>query len=169
MIEPISIETSRLRLRELTVDDAEFVCRLVNEPSFLTNIGDRGVRTPEDARRYILDGPWTRQRKPGYAQFLIELKETGTPIGVCGLLYRETLDLSDVGFALVPEHWGKGHATEAASAVMAYGRSTLGIERIVGLTSADNLASIKVLEKLGLSFERTVKMSEDDPGTALYS
>lgn len=169
MIGRVNLETPRLRLRELTVDDAEFVCRLVNEPSFLTNIGDRGVRTPEDARRYILDGPWTRQRKPGYAQFLVQLKGNGTPIGVCGLLYREALDLSDVGFALVPEHWGKGYATEAASAVMAYGRSALGIDRIVGLTSADNHSSIKVLEKLGLSFERTVKMSEDDPGTALYS
>ena len=169
MIEAISLNTPRLRLRELTVDDAEFVCRLVNEPSFLTNIGDRGVRTADDARRYIVDGPWTRQRKPGYAQFLVELKDNGTPIGVCGLLYREALDLSDVGFALVPEHWGKVYGTEAASAIMAQGRSALGIDRIVGLTSADNLASIKVLVKLGLSFERTVKMSDDDPGTALYS
>ena len=163
------LETPRLRIRELTVDDAEFIFGLVNEPSFLEHIGDKGVRNLEDARQFILEGPWASHRERGYGQFLVELKEGGDPIGVCGLLYREALDASDIGCAFLPAYWRRGFAYESACAVMEYGRSTLGIEKIVGLTSEENVASIKVLEKLGMSFERTVKMSDDDPGTALYS
>ena len=163
------VETPRLNIRELTVDDAEFIFGLVNEPSFLENIGDKGVRTLEDARQFILEGPWASHRERGYGQFLVELKEGGEAIGVCGLLYREALEVSDIGCAFLPEYWRQGIAYEAACAVMEYGRSTLGIEKIVGLTSEENVASIKALEKLGMSFERMVKMSDDDPGTALYS
>ena len=163
------VETPRLNIRELTVDDAEFVFGLVNEPSFLANIGDKGVRNLEDARQFILEGPWASHREQGYGQFLVELKEGGDQIGVCGLLYREALDVSDIGCAFMPQYWRRGYAFEAACAVMEYGRSTLGIEKIVGLTSEENVASIKALEKLGMSFERMVKMSNNDPGTALYS
>jgi len=165
----VIVETPRLNIRELTVDDAEFIFGLVNEPSFLENIGDKGVRTLEDARQFILEGPWASHRERGYGQFLVELKEGGEAIGVCGLLYREALEVSDIGCAFLPEYWRQGIAYEAACAVMEYGRSTLGIEKIVGLTSEENVASIKALEKLGMSFERMVKMSDDDPGTALYS
>lgn len=163
------VETDRLKIRELIVDDAEFILGLVNEPSFLENIGDKGVRDLEDARKFILDGPWASHRDRGYGQFLVELKEGGNPIGVCGVLYREALDVSDIGCAFLPQYWRCGYAFEAAIAVMEYGRSELGIEKIVGLTSEKNVASIKALEKLGMSFERMVKMSDDDPGTALYS
>jgi len=162
------VETPRLRIRELTVDDAEFIFGLVNEPSFLENIGDKGVRNLEDARQFILEGPWASHRERGYGQFLVELKD-GDPIGVCGVLYREALDVSDIGCAFLPKYWRQGYAHESAVAIMEYGRSTLGIEKIVGLTSEENLASIKALQKLGMSFERMVKMSDDDPGTALYS
>jgi RimJ/RimL family protein N-acetyltransferase len=155
-------------IRELTVEDAEFVLRLVNEPSFVSNIGDKGLRNLEDARRFIREGTWTCQERSGYGQFLVALRDGGDPIGICGLLYRKSLDVSDLGFALLPEFWGRGYAYEAAEAVLRYGHTTLGIEKIVGLTSEDNLASIRLLEKLGMSFERTVKMSDDDPGTVLY-
>jgi len=163
------VETPRLELRELTVDDAEFILGLLNEPSFLANIGDKGVRTLDDAKQFILDGPWKRDQKPGYGQFMVELKPDGIPIGVCGLLYREVLDVTDVGCAFLPPYWRQGFAFESASAVMEYGRSTLGVDKIVGLTSKDNLASIGLLEKFGMKFERIVKMSADDPGTTLYS
>ena len=163
------VETARLRIRELTVDDAEFIFGLVNEPSFHENIGDKGVRNLDDAREFILEGPWASHREQGYGQFLVELKESGDPVGVCGLLYREALDVSDIGCAFKPAYWRQGIASEAACAVMEYGRSTLGIDKIVGLTTETNIASIKALEKLGMSFERMVKMSDDDPGTALYS
>ncbi len=165
----VIVETPRLKLRELTVDDAEFILGLVNEPSFLANIGDKGVRTLDDARNFILDGPWRRNQKPGYGQFMVELKPTGIPIGVCGLLYRERLDLTDVGCAFLPAYWRRGIAHEAAAAVMDYGRTTLGVGKIVGLTSKENLASIGLLEKFGMTFQGIVKMSDDDPGTALYS
>jgi RimJ/RimL family protein N-acetyltransferase len=168
MVEMI-VETPRLQLRELTVDDAEFILGLVNEPSFLANIGDKGVRTLEDAKEFILDGPWRRDQKPGYGQFMVELKPEMVPIGVCGLLYRQRIDVTDVGCAFLPKYWRRGFATEAASAVMDYGRTTLGVAKIVGLTSKDNLASIALLEKFGMRFEKTVNMTDDDPGTALYS
>jgi RimJ/RimL family protein N-acetyltransferase len=165
----VIVETPRLLIRELTVDDAEFIFRLVNEPSFLKNIGDKGVRNLQDARQFILEGPWASHRERGYGQFLVELQEGGDPIGVCGLLFRESLNVSDIGCAFLPTFWRRGYAYEAACAVIEYGRSTLGIEKIVGLTSEKNVASIKALEKLGMSFEKMVKMSDNDPGTALYS
>jgi ribosomal-protein-alanine N-acetyltransferase len=162
------IETSRLRIRELSVEDAEFVFRLVNEPAFIANIGDKGVRTLEDARSFISEGPWRFQEKRGYGQFLVEHKEDGDPVGICGLLFRDSLNLTDVGFAILAKHRGRGFALEAAKAVMKYGFSELRAEEIVGLTSAENTASIRVLEKLGMKFDRIVKMSDDDPGTAVY-
>ena len=165
----IIVETPRLQLRQLTVDDAEFIFDLVNQPSFLANIGDKGVRDLDDAREFILDGPWRRGQKPGYGQLLVELKPDLVPIGVCGLLYREQLDVTDVGCAFLPRYWRQGFAFESTSAVIEYGRSTLGIDTIVALTAEHNTASIALLAKLGMHFERIVKMTEDDPGTALYS
>jgi len=163
------VKTARLQLRSLNIDDAAFILRLVNEPSFKSNISDKGVRNLDDAIRFILEGPWTTQKKEGYGQFLIELSSNRQPIGVCGLLYRDSLDVSDVGFALLPEYWGRGYAYEAAAAVLKYGHSTLRIDKICGLTSARNRASIRVLEKLRMKFVKIVKMSADDPGTVLYS
>ncbi len=153
----------------LTVDDAEFIFGLVNEPSFLEKIGDKGVRNLEDARQFILAGRWASHRERGCGQFLVELNEGGDPIGVCGLLFREALDVSDIGCAFLPQYWRCGYAYESACAVMEYGRSTLGIDKIVGLTAEENVGSINALEKLGMSFKIMVKVSEDDPGTALYS
>jgi [ribosomal protein S5]-alanine N-acetyltransferase len=164
----VDFETARLRIRDLTLDDAAFILELVNEPAFLANIGDKGLQTLDDARRYLREGPWTRQKRPGYGQFRVELKHDCEPIGICGLLYRDALDVTDVGFAVLERHRGRGYATEAAVAVMSYGRLELGISEIVGLTSPSNLASIRVLEKLCMKLDGIVRMSEDDPGTALY-
>jgi len=163
------VETKRLILRNITVEDAEFVLRLVNEPSFVSNIGDKGLKNLQDAERFILEGYWTNQERPGYGMFLVELKGEGVPIGGCGLLYRKVLDVTDVGFAFLPEYWNRGFAYEAAEAILKYGHSTLGVNKIVGLTSEDNPGSINLLKKLGMDFEKTVKMSDDDPGTVLYS
>lgn len=162
-------ETNRLRLRRLEENDADFVFQLVNEPSFIKNIGDKEVRSRADAVQFIRESYWTNQKKEGYGQFLVELKKNSIPIGMCGILYRDSLQASDVGFAFLPEYWGKGYAIEAADAVYKYARSTLGVGKIVGLTNEDNLPSIKILKKLGMKFERIVKMSADDPGTSVYS
>jgi RimJ/RimL family protein N-acetyltransferase len=163
------VETKRLRIREIAVTDTEFIFRLVNEPSFVSNIGDKGLRSLHDAQRFILEGYWTNQERPGYGMFLAVLKDGGDPIGGCGLLYRKTLDVTDIGFAFLPEYWNRGFAFEAAKAILQYGYTTLEVEKIVGLTSEDNFGSINLLKKLGMDFERTVKMSDDDPGTVLYA
>jgi RimJ/RimL family protein N-acetyltransferase len=163
------VETKRLLLRKITIEDAAFVLRLVNEPSFVSNIGDKGLKNLNDAERFILKGYWTNQEHSGYGMFLVELKGEGDSIGGCGLLYRKVLDVTDIGFAFLPEYWNRGFAYEAAAAILKYGHTTLEIKKIVGLTSADNLGSIKLLKKLGMDFEKTVKMSDDDPETFLYS
>jgi RimJ/RimL family protein N-acetyltransferase len=162
------LETDRLSLRWLRADDAEFILELLNDPSFLRFIGDKGVRTLADARDYILNGPVEMYARLGFGLYLTELKEGGVPIGVCGLIKRDGLDDVDIGFALLPRFWSKGYAYEAASAVMAYGKDALGLERIVAITSPDNHASGRLLEKLGLRFERMVRLSEDAEEVRLF-
>jgi RimJ/RimL family protein N-acetyltransferase len=163
------LETERLILRWLSVADAEFILRLLNEPSFLHYIGDKGVKTIADARKYILGGPVVSYEQLGFGLYLTELKEDGVPIGICGLLKRESLDDVDIGFAFLPEFWRHGYAFESAAAVMAYGRDVVGLPRIVAITSPDNGDSIKVLRKLGLRFERMIKLSEGGPAINLFA
>jgi len=164
------LETKRLRIRDLTEEDAGFVLRLVTDEAFIEYIADKGIQDIEGARAFLRDGSWTNPKRPGHGMFGLELRsEARTLIGIGGILYRETLDETDVGYALLPEFRGRGFAFEAAEALIGYGRSDLGAERIVGLTAPDNTASIRTLEKLGMRFERNVKMSDDDPGTQLYA
>ncbi len=162
------VETDRLVLRRLALDDAEFVLELLNQPSFLQFIGDKGVRTLDDARNYILTGPIASYEQFGFGLYLTMLKEEKIPIGICGLLKRESLQDVDIGFAFLPKFWSLGFAFESASAVMTYGRNVLGIKRIVAITSTDNYGSIKVLEKLGLRFDRMVRLSENEPEIKLF-
>jgi RimJ/RimL family protein N-acetyltransferase len=157
----IVLETDHLVLRRLTLNDAPFIMELVNEPSFLRYIGDRGVRSLQDARRYLLTGPIASYERFGFGLFLVFLKATGDAVGMCGLLKRDTLPDVDVGFALLPAHWRQGFAAEAASAVIEYGRARLGLKRIVAITSPDNIASIALLEKLGLKFEAMIRLGDD--------
>jgi RimJ/RimL family protein N-acetyltransferase len=155
------LETERLILRRLSVEDAEFILKLLNEPSFLHYIGDKGVKTIADAREYILQGPIGSYERFGFGLYLTELKEDGTPIGICGLLKRDTLEDVDIGFALLPQFWKKGYAFESGAAVIAYGKGVVKLKRLVAITSPDNDASGSVLEKLGFRFERLLKLSED--------
>ena len=163
------LETSRLALRRMSPDDAEFILELLNDPSFLRNIGDRGVRTVDDARTYIRTGPMESYERFGFGLYLMELKDTREPIGICGLLKRESLQDVDVGFALLPRFWSKGYAFEAVSAVLAYGRNTLGLKRIVAITSPDNVASINLLSKFGFRFEGMTRLSESSPEIKLFA
>lgn len=162
------LETERLALRQLSADDAEFIVELLNQPSFIQNIGDRGVRTNEDAVGYIQNGPVASYERFGFGLYLVELKGTAIPIGICGLLKRETLQDVDVGFAFLPQFWSRGYAVESASAVLKHGRNVLGIGRILAITSPENHGSIKVLEKIGLRFERLMKLSEGEPEIKLF-
>lgn len=160
--------TARLRLRTITLDDADvaFHLALLNDPAFIANIGDRKVRTMDDSRRYLQDGAVAMQAQRGHSMYLVELKD-GTPIGMCGLIKRDTLDEVDIGYAYLPAFRGQGYAWEAAQAVVAHARA-LGLRRLAGITSPDNTASIQLLQKLGLRFERVVYLREDDPGTNFY-
>ena len=163
------LETDRLTLRYLTLADAEFILQLLNEPSFLRFIGDRGVRTVEDARKYILQGPLASYERFGFGLYLTEITATGAPVGICGLLKRDTLPDADIGFAFLPPYWRQGYAFESAAAVITYGKDELGQKRILAITSPENDASIKLLEKLGFRFEYVTKLSEDAPEVNLFA
>jgi RimJ/RimL family protein N-acetyltransferase len=162
------IETERLALRPLDTSDAEFILRLLNEPSWLRHIGDRGVRTLEDARQYIETGPVTMFRQHGFSLFLVERKEDAVAVGMCGLIKRESLEHVDLGFAFLPEFWGRGYAFEAASAVLAWARGAHGLTRVVAITSQNNHASGRLLEKLGFRFEGMVRLKDDAEALRLY-
>jgi len=162
------LETTRLVLRWMTTDDAPFILELVNEPSWLHFIGDRGVRTMEDARNYIRNGPIEMYTRLGFGLYLAERKEDGAPIGICGLLKRDSLEDADIGFALLPRFWGEGYAYESTSAVMAYGKQVLGLKRIVAVTSTGNERTVRLLEKLGLCFERMIRLSGDADEVQLF-
>ena len=161
--------TARLHLRELVHDDAAFILELLNEPSWLQFIGDKGVRTLDDARDYILKGPMDMYARLGFGLYLTELAEDGVPIGICGLIKRDSLDDVDIGFAFLPRFWAKGYAYEAAAAVVAYGKNVLGLRRIVAITTSDNHRSAKLLEKLGFRVERMIRLANDAQELRLFS
>lgn len=150
------MKTPRLTLRRLTLDDAPFILGLVNQPSWLRYIGDKKVHTLEDARGYLIKGPLAMYEQLGFGLLLVERADDGAPLGICGLIKRETLPDVDVGFAFLPEHWGKGYAAEAAAAVLADGASSFGLTRVVAITSLDNQRSIALLEKIGFRLDRLI-------------
>lgn len=157
------LETDRLVLRRFTLDDAEFIFRLVNDPSWLRFIGDKNVRNLDDARRYLREGPLDMYQRYGFGMYRVEEREKGTPAGMCGLIKRDTLLDVDVGYAFLPEFRGKGYAYEAAAAVLTHGNRQFGLRRIVAITTPSNDASIRVLEKAGMKFERLLELTPGDP------
>lgn len=151
-----------------TLNDAPFILELLNMPAWLEFIGDRGVRTLQDAENYLITGPLTSYEQLGYGAYRVWVKASGQPIGMCGLFKREMLDAPDIGFAFLPGHTGTGYGYEAASAVMTYARETLGISRILGFTSPMNQPSIHLLEKLGLRFEKKIMYKGDGEESLLF-
>jgi len=159
---PVKIlETERLLLREVEPDDAGFVLDLLNQPSFKKYIGDRGVRTVEQAREYIATRFTKSYEETGFGLYLVELRTDATPIGVCGLVKRNELDDPDIGFALLPQFEKRGYAFEAADAVMRYGRETLGLLRVLAITTLDNESSGRLLEKIGLLFKHEIVLRDE--------
>jgi RimJ/RimL family protein N-acetyltransferase len=163
------LETDRLILSQLTLDDAAFIVELLNDKDFLYYIGDRGVRTLEDAHNYIINGPINSYQQHGHGLYLTQLKDGGVPIGICGLLKRDGLDDVDLGFAMLPQFRRKGYTFEAASAVLDYGKSVLGFKQIVAITQSENVASIRILEKLGMTFEKMIRLAEDEEEIKLFA
>jgi RimJ/RimL family protein N-acetyltransferase len=141
---------------------------LLNEDGFLRHIGDKGVRTLADARSYIVQGPIDSYRRFGFGLYLTSLRCDGTPIGICGLVKRDTLADVDIGFAFLTAHWAKGYASESAAAVLQYGRSTLGLKRIVAITAPGNQGSMAVLVRIGLTLERRIPLVEGGPPVNLF-
>jgi ribosomal-protein-alanine N-acetyltransferase len=155
------LETARLTLRKLTPDDAPFILELLNDPSFLRYIGDKGVRTREDAVGYITAGPIASYERHGFGLFLVELKDGGVPIGICGLLKRDWLEDADVGFAFLPRFWSQGYAHESAAAVLDFARDSWRLGRILAITSPDNAASIALLTKVGFRLDRIARWPDE--------
>lgn len=162
------LATPRLRLRTADPDDADFYLALVNDPGFLEHIGDRGIRTRDDAVQALLDGPIAMQEMRGHSLYVVELKDSGEPIGMCGLIKRETLDGVDIGYAYLQRYCGRGYAYEAGMAVLALAPA-LGLKRVLAITSPNNLASNGLLRKMGMRYERFVHLVPGDAGSNLYS
>ena len=155
------LETDRLNVRELnSASDAEFICALLNTPKFIKYIGDRGVRTAEEAAAFIDDRYRQSYRDHGYGLYAVELKD-GTQIGMCGFVRRDTLPGPDIGFAYLPEFERQGFGRESAAAMMKYGHDTFGFTTVYAITSPDNDASASLLEKLGFSFDKMIENNGD--------
>ena len=163
------LETDRLLLRRLVQDDAPFILRLLNEPSWLEFIGDKGVRTLDEARGYLARGPIDMYERLGFGLYLTELRDGATPLGICGLIKRESLPDVDIGFAFLPEHWGKGYGYESAAAVLTHAKNDFLLERIVAIVSPDNRKSIRVLERLGMVLENSLDLQDGHGKTLLFS
>lgn len=168
MATPPELTTARLALRRLDLDDAPFIVELLTQPSFLANIGDRGVRNVEDAYRYLREGPLAMYEKSGFGLWLVQRATDGAAMGTCGLLRRDILPDVDIGYAYLPEYWGRGYAYEAADAVLKHAARKFALARVVAVVSPGNRGSIRVLEKLGMQFERMFSMSPDEPDVRLY-
>ena len=164
----IIVETERLALREMIPADAAFILKLVNDPSWIQFIGDKGIRTIDAARSYIIEGPMEMYDQFGFGLWLVELKESRIPIGMCGLIKRPALDAVDVGFAFLPQYRGHGYALESASATMSHGRKAFGLTQFAAIAAPANNRSVRVLEKLGFKFERMIKLASDAPEISLY-
>jgi [ribosomal protein S5]-alanine N-acetyltransferase len=156
------LETPRLRLRDLDDGDAGFILRLLNERGFLRFIGDRGVRNLDDARRYIASGPRASYERHGFGLWLVERKQDGVALGICGLLKRDVLEDVDIGFAFLEEFAGQGYACEAARQTVETARSQFGLDRLVAITHPDNRRSLRLLDRLDFRFERKVALPGED-------
>jgi RimJ/RimL family protein N-acetyltransferase len=167
-VAPAVLTTPRLRVRPLTLADAAFIVELLNDPAFIRNIGDRGVRTNDDARVYLTAGPLDSYERHGFGLCAVELTERGVPIGICGLLKRAELPGPDIGFAFLPQYRAQGYAREAAAAVQADAFARLGIDQILAIVNPDNAASIRLLERLGFTYERIVRLSGDGKDLQLF-
>lgn len=155
------LETERLTIRPITSDDADFILELINTPKFHKYIGDRGIRSIAEAGEYLEQRYFTSYRKSGYGLYAVCLRD-GTPIGNCGFVKRDEFASPDIGFAFLPEHESQGYGYESASAMLDYGRDKLGFTRVLAITSQDNEASVRLLEKLGFVFQGLQEMAAGD-------
>ncbi len=146
---PARLETERLIIRPFTITDASFIRQLLNDPAFIRNIGNKGVKTESDAINYLEQGPLKSYQQYGFGLAMLELKKDHTPIGMCGLIKRDELHEVDVGYALMPDFWHQGYAKEALLALIDQAQTVFALKSLVAITSLDNPASVKLLEATG--------------------
>jgi RimJ/RimL family protein N-acetyltransferase len=163
-----SYETERLIVRSTTSEDAEFLLTIFNSPKWLQFIGDRNVHTIEEAEKYIEDRITSQYKRLGYGHYIVELKTNGAKIGTCGLYDRPGLDGIDIGFAFLPEYEGKGYAYESAEVVKNAAFNEFSIPELVAITTKDNFASQKLLEKLGLENQGDIQMPGEEEALFFY-
>ena len=162
------LQTEHLTLREVTLEDDAFVFELLNEPAYLRSIGDKGVRSPEDARKYISIGPLASYAQHGFGLWRVALKDSDTPIGMCGLLKREGMEHTDLGYAVLARFHGQGYARESAATVLVHARNVLKLGTLQAVTTPENPASIGLLEKLGFRFDRMITLPGYDGERRLF-
>jgi len=163
------METTRLRIDELTAGDAQFTVLLLNDPDFIANIGDRQIRTQAQAVDYLQDGPISSYLNNGFGMYAVREKSSGSVLGMCGLVKRDGLLDVDIGYAFLPSARGKGYALEAAECIMLFAKDELHLHRLVAIVSPDNSASISLLKTLGLSYESMLKLNPEDESVCLYA
>ena len=162
------IETERLRLREFNSTDGELIFELLNSQGWLKYIGSRSIATIDDAVNYIETKLQKGYRESGFGFYLVELKATGVKTGMCGLVKREGLDDVDIGFALLPQYENKGYAYESSMAVIQYAKNKLKINKLAAITMPSNFTSVKLLEKLGMKFDKKISLPGDPEELFLY-
>ncbi|HJW16239.1 MAG TPA: GNAT family N-acetyltransferase [Flavisolibacter sp.] len=163
------LETERLLLREFTLEDTAFIIELLNSPGWIQYIGDRNIKTKDKALAYLENGPLKSYQDNGFGLYMVEKKDDNTPIGMCGIIKRETLSNPDIGFAFLPEYNGKGYALEMAAATLAFAKQTLKLPVISAITLAGNARSIRLLEKIGMQFSQTVVFPGSEEELLLYN
>lgn len=156
-------------MRWLTLDDAGLMLEIWNDPAFVRYVGDRGIRTIDQAQDALAEGPMRQYSDYGYGPYRLSLKDSNEAIGICGLFRRDGLDDADIGFALLPDYYGQGYASEAAFAVTGHAQHVLGLRRLTAIVSPHNGTSIALIEKLGMRFESMIRMPGDDDEICLYS
>jgi len=161
------LDTHRLTIRPFTLEDAPFIVRLLNEPSFIEFIGDKGVRTVEQAETYLQQGPLASYEEHAHGLCMVQDRVTGEPMGMCGLIRRDTLPEVDLGYAFVPEFRGRGLAREAALACLAHGRAELGLGGVLAIVAPGNAASIRLLTALGFTPDSSIAHGAGD-GVAVF-
>lgn len=163
------LETERLRLRKFTLEDTPFILELLNSDGWIQFIGDRNVKTEEDAKNYLKNGPLKSYAQNGFGLSMVELKDDQIPIGMCGLLKRDTLEDVDLGFAFLPQFMGKRYALEIADCCLHFAFHNLNLKRVVAITVPENKSCISLLSKIGMTHEKNIILSGDPKELAFFS
>ena len=163
------IKTERLHLRPVTLDDADLMLAVWNDPAFVHHVGDRGIRTLEESIKTLKDGALRLFEEHGFGPYRVSLKTDDSAIGICGIFSREGMDEPDIGFSVLPKFCKRGYAYESATAVINYARDDLKLPRLTAIVSPDNAASVGLIKKLGFQFERMLRLPGEDKDISLYA